>query len=328
MVPLHELGLVSGSTLTMLTRLPVDLEGWPLQTAQQRFSVDYHGDYPKWAQVLDQLPSLDNVAVDYADQVTVTGELPAGTEIDALEHALQGLHPWRKGPFHIAGVTIDTEWRSDWKWSRVAEALGDMSGQRVLDIGCGNGYFGWRMLNQGAREVIGIDPTLLFCMQHLAIQHFTEDARNWVLPLKVEELPATSQFDTVFSMGVIYHRRDPQAHVQQLAALTAPGGRVILESLVVDGDRALVPDARYARMRNVWCVPTTHDLEAWLRAEQFTDVTTLNVGVTSCEEQRTTPWMRFESLLDALDPSEPNKTIEGHPAPTRALVIARKPDFC
>ena len=328
MVPVHELGLLPGPAVAMLNNLPAGLDGWPLQIAQRRFSAEYHGDYPKWAQVLDQLPRLDNAAVDYADQVTITGGLPPQTGSAALELALQGLHPWRKGPYHIAGVNIDTEWRSDWKWSRVIDVLGDMTGQRVLDIGCGNGYFGWRMLNQGAAEVIGIDPTLLFCMQHLAIQHFTQDARNWVLPLKIEELPATAQFDTVFSMGVIYHRRDPLAHVQQLAALTTPGGQVILESLVVDGERALVPDARYARMRNVWCVPTTGDLEEWLRAVQFTDVTTLNVCVTSSEEQRTTPWMRFDSLSDALDPDDSSKTIEGYPAPARALVIARKPAFC
>jgi tRNA (mo5U34)-methyltransferase len=63
------------------------------------------------------------------------------------------------------------------------------------------------------RKVIGVDPTILFCMQHQAVQRFMQDPRNWVLPLKIEELPNTVQFDLTLSMGVLYHRRDPLQHV-------------------------------------------------------------------------------------------------------------------
>jgi tRNA (mo5U34)-methyltransferase len=322
---MHELGLLSGPTLNMLSTLPADLPGWPLELAQQRFSAEHHGDYPKWAQALDELPELKQTNVSYDDTISITGALKDNNAAVVLEQTLQKLHPWRKGPFHIGGVTIDTEWRSDWKWNRVAKALGDMGGQRVLDIGCGNGYFGWRMLQAGASEVIGIDPTLLFCMQYLAVQHYTEDPRNWVLPLRVEEIPATTGFDAVFSMGVIYHRRDPQAHAQQLADLTAPGGLALLESIVIDGPLGLVPESRYARMRNVWCVPTPEELCVWLRNAGFIDVCIIDVTATTIEEQHSTPWMRFESLSAAIDLQDASKTIEGYPAPVRAMVSGRKP---
>lgn len=300
---------------------PDELPGWPLQQARERFSKAHHGDYCKWAEAIQALPPLTEAATQYGDTVRISGKVDA---VD-LHAALQVLHPWRKGPFQIGNTRIDTEWRSDWKWKRVAAALGELTDQRILDIGCGNGYFGWRMLAAGASEVIGVDPTLLFCMQHLAIQHYTRDLRNWVLPLKVEELPGTVQFDTVLSMGVIYHRRDPLAHTHQLAELTRPGGQVVLESLVVEADQDLIPQARYARMRNVWCVPTLASMQTWLSDAGFRDIEVVDVSSTSTEEQRSTAWMRFESLAEALDPQAPHKTVEGHPAPIRAVLVGRKP---
>ncbi len=302
-------------------KLPQGLNGWPLQLALSRFSKDFHGDFERWQAALAHLPALHNKQVSYGDTVTIHGD----GDVAQLETGLRELHPWRKGPFNIAGLRIDTEWRSDWKWQRLAPALPSLAGHRVLDIGCGNGYFGWRLLAHGAAEVVGVDPTLLFCMQHQAVLHYTQDFRNWVLPLKVEELPAEALFDTALSMGVIYHRREPVQHSQQLASMVKPGGTVVLESLVVESDLPLYPQQRYARMRNVWCVPSVALMHKWLAEAGLTDITTVDVTPTTTAEQRSTPWMHFESLAEALDPNNPNKTIEGHPAPVRAIVLARKP---
>ena len=92
----------------------------------------------------------------------------------ALEDALRGLHPWRKGPFRLFDIEIDTEWRSDWKWDRVQPHLDTLTGKRVLDIGCGSGYHAWRMLGAGASEVIGIEPTPLFVLQFWALQRYIQ----------------------------------------------------------------------------------------------------------------------------------------------------------
>ncbi len=303
-----------------LPDLPRGLPDWPWPLVRQRFSADRHGDYTKWAAAIDALPAMTQTSVSYGATVTVTGTV----DDTALAAALDALHPWRKGPFQIGGVKIDTEWRSDWKWARLQDALPSLAGARVLDVGCGNGYFGWRMLERDAEEVIGIDPTLLFCMQHRAIAYYTRDPRNWVLPLKIEELPWSAQFDYVFSMGVVYHRRDPLEHVRQLAALSRPGGRVVLESLVVEGPAALTPPGRYARMRNVWCVPRVDDMRDWMDSAGLTDITTVDVSPTTTDEQRTTPWMRFESLAESLDSRDPSRTVEGHPAPVRAIVIGTR----
>jgi tRNA (mo5U34)-methyltransferase len=205
------------------------------ESAQQKLRDHPHGDLPRWRDTLDRLPDAEPLAI--LDQAAPKlGAL--ASQPRQLEELLQGLHPWRKGPLQLGGVRIDTEWRSDWKWNRVAPHV-DLSGQRVLDIGSGNGYFGLRMLGAGAEFVVGIDPTLLFVIQHLACRHFSGDIGNYVLPLGVEELPARpAHLDTVFSMGVLYHRKDPASHLGRIRALLKDGGTMVLKCVGDPGNRS------------------------------------------------------------------------------------------
>lgn len=283
-----------------------------------------HGDFDKWRQAVLALPARPASSISLEDTVTVSAELSA-SEQERLRDALQALHPWRKGPFSLFGVRIDAEWRSDLKWRRIAPHL-DLTGSRILDIGCGNGYYGWRMLGAGAALVVGIDPSVLYCMQHQAINRLIGDDRNQVLPLALESLPETlsaGRFDAVFSMGVIYHRRDPLGHLRRVAQCLVPGGTAVIESLCVDGTKTLIPDGRFARMRNVWHVPTQRQLEHWMAECGFQDIRIVDTTVTTTAEQRTTEWMRFESLAEALDPMDATRTVEGYPAPKRCVLIAR-----
>lgn len=282
-----------------------------------------HGDYPKWRAALDRLPGVDADAA--LDRESPRLGAPVENR-ERLAQLLMDLHPWRKGPLEVGGVTIDTEWRSDFKWARIAPHV-DLDGHAVLDIGCGNGYFGWRMLGAGARLVIGIDPTWVFVMQWLACRHFAGDLPNYVLPLGVEQLPRLPvAFDTVCSMGVLYHRRDHLRHLARLRTLLRPGGTLVLETLVLPRGQEhalLVPEGRYGRMRNVWSIPGTGRLLGWMREAGFGQAAVVDVSRTSTDEQRSTPWMTFDSLDKALDPEDRTMTVEGHPAPTRAVLIAR-----
>ncbi|WP_134627136.1 DUF1698 domain-containing protein, partial [Pseudomonas aeruginosa] len=99
------------------------------------------------------------------------------------------------------------------------------------------------------------------------------------------------------------------------------------ETLVVEGDAStvLVPEDRYAQMRNVWFLPSVAALELWLRRAGFADARCVDVSLTSVEEQRSTEWMRFQSLPEFLDPQDRSRTVEGLPAPMRATLVARKP---
>jgi len=293
----------------------IGLAGWTETLGiilDERLAEGVHGHLEQWRQVIDALPGADRQDVDPAH----------------IQELLLQLVPWRKGPFTICDITIDAEWRSDLKWGRLAKAIAPLDNRNVLDVGCGNGYYALRMLDAGAAHVIGIDPSLLFVCQFLAIRKLTRVRSAHVLPLRLEDLPAGSQvFDTTFSMGVLYHRRNPAEHLEQLRDTLRQGGELILETLILPGGGTdiLEPDGRYARMRNVWQLPTTCTLLRWLKDAGFVDTTVVDETATSTEEQRTTDWMPFESLAEALDPDEPALTIEGLPAPVRAIVTARAP---
>lgn len=288
--------------------------------------VERHGDLPRWYAALQALPDwpVEQVELD-RNTVRVGG---TAADAAAFRATLMALHPWRKGPFELFGLPIDTEWRSDWKWSRLKSHIAPLAGRRVLDVGCGNGYHCWRMRGAGAELVVGIDPTLVFVMQYAALQRYIRDDAVAVLPLGIEQLPAKLRFfDTVFSMGVLYHRRSPFDHLLELREALRPGGELVLETLVIDGGAGdvLVPGERYARMNNVWFIPSTTELKNWLKKVGFRNAQVANVATTTTDEQRSTDWMTFQSLAQCLDPGDADRTVEGYPAPRRAVIVANAP---
>ncbi len=292
-------------------------------------SPQRHGDLVRWQAAIDTLPKVTPSAVELnAARIRLGQANEVDPQVRAnIEQQLRELHPWRKGPFEIFGTHVDTEWRSDWKWNRLIDHLQPLLGRTVLDVGCGNGYHCLRMAGAGAELVVGIDPTLVYVMQFEAVQHFARAHNVFVLPLGIDDVPeGLAAFDTVFSMGVMYHRRSPIDHLLELRDCLKPGGELVLETLVIAGEagNVLVPQSRYARMRNVWFIPAVDELRIWLRRCGFEDVTLVDVTATTTDEQRSTDWMTFESLDVCLDPKDPTKTVEGYPAPLRAIVIARK----
>lgn len=300
------------------------------QQIEQGLSLQRYGDLPRWMQALEALPEVraERIFLDAARVGASSNTTLDETTRTQMRLALQGLHPWRKGPFELFGIHIDTEWRSDWKWNRLQGAIDSLAGRRVLDVGCGSGYHCWRMLGDGAAEVIGIDPTPLFVMQFWALQKYLDQDNIWVLPMGIEQVPDKLEaFDTVFSMGVLYHRRSPMDHLQELKNCLRPGGQLVLETLTIEGElgETLLPEGRYARMGNVWFLPSVPTLLSWLRKLGFVDVERVDVSITTTAEQRSTEWMTFHSLANFLDPEDSGKSIEGYPAPRRAIVTGRAP---
>ncbi len=297
-----------------------------------RLSIAAHGKMPQWMAAWDQLPPAEGTSWNASGAaVVVTGS--EAVDMQALKKQLMQFHPWRKGPFELFGVPIDTEWRSNWKWDRVAGAV-DFRNRRVLDVGCGNGYYGWKMQAAGAELVVGCDPFPLYCMQFEVLRRYAPtDASgtesHFVLPLGDDDLPlenslAWSLFDITLSMGVLYHRPSPLEHLQRLRHTLVAGGKLVLETLVIDSAKveALWPTGRYAKMKNVGAIPSIPQLEQWLQQAGFAKVQLVDICRTTVDEQRSTEWMTFESLADFLDPHDPSLTIEGYPAPLRAIVIA------
>jgi tRNA (mo5U34)-methyltransferase len=315
------------------------LKPWAAILPQQLnalFNEKVHGDQQRWLDALESLPAVENVVADLQqDCIQLSSDSIESDTDREIKAGLQQLGPWRKGPFQFFDTHIDTEWRSDWKWQRIAAHLAPLEDRTILDVGCGSGYHMWRMLGAGAHRIVGIDPSRLFLAQFQAFKQYAEVAHKQsglnltlnidLLPLKIEDLPRPLKaFDTTFSMGVLYHRKSPIDHLAELKDTLKPGGQLVLETLVIDGEmgEVLMPEDRYAQMRNVWFLPSCDTLLLWARRAGFKNPRIVEKNVTSLEEQRSTEWMQYQSLTDFLDTDDKSKTVEGYPAPLRATLIA------
>jgi len=288
------------------------------------FNVN-NGNIPKWEKALDSIKSIDKGNLEFDHPYIKINS----NNTDQLEQSLKQFMPWRKGPYKIGNLHLESEWRGDMKWDRVKPHISPLKDKLVLDVGSGNGYFTYLMAIDGAKAAIGLEPFLLFNYQFQAIKTLIKNPclNAFVLPLKLEEIPQTPMFDTVFSMGVLYHQKDHMQHLSQLKSVMANDAELVLETLVIDkkfGEQ-ITPEDRYAKMRNVWCLPNTDTLTIWLKNSGFSKIKLVDITKTTPEEQRATHWIgsNTQSLKDFLDPNDDNFTVEGLPAPLRATFVCK-----
>ncbi len=284
----------------------------------------------KWTKSLEGFPDPQFGALDASsDTIVVIGKEGrlSVDEVAGLRAALLELCPWRIGPWGFFGVDLQSEWDSSRKWKRFFDSV-YFDNSRVLDVGCNNGYFGWKAIDAGAQSVVGCDPFLLYNFQHEIFRRYSADKhRHHILPITDMEIPSNlAAFDVAMSLGVLIHRRSPIDHLIRLHESLRKRGQLVLETMAIDSDKAdvIVPEDRYMKMRGIWFVPTIGMLKRWLDRAGFVDVQLVDVSVTDSSEQRRTDFMPFESLADFLDPDEPNKTVEGYAAPARVAFVAVK----
>ena len=297
-----------------------------LAISNKAFQVN-NGNIPKWSQAIDTIDALPKGKVALKQPYISINQ--DGIDSELLMEALHKLIPWRKGPFMINGLALESEWDGDMKWQRITKHIKPLENKLVLDVGAGNGYFTIRMAMEGAKRVLGIEPFLLFNYQFRAIKSMIKSPLNaLLLPVKLEDMPKKPIFDTVFSMGVLYHQRDHMAHFSQLREMMVPDAELVIETLVIEGpeDYILVPKGRYAQMRNVYSIPSIKTLKSWLNDANFNNARVVDVSKTTTAEQRKTPWIgeNGASLEDFLDPLDDSLTIEGYPAPVRAIVVCER----
>lgn len=273
----------------------------------------------------DLTASSPDCSVDYVS-IGASGEI-GDVRTSELRKTLLSMWPWRKGPFRLYGIDIETEWRSDLKWNRVIPHLKPLNGRHILDIGSSNGYYMFRMTEHNPAVVMGIEPYTNFYMQFLLLNSIAKIDNIFTLPLRFEEMIGiTKKFNTVFCMGILYHRRSPIDFLREIFSMMTADGELVLETLIIEGEEhiSLVPEERYAKMPNVYFIPTVPVLLSWLRKAGFRNPRCVDITRTDFSEQRRTEWVNTESLADFLDPADRSKTVEGYPAPVRCVIIAEK----
>lgn len=273
-------------------------------------------------------PPPDEVVLEDGDVFTIRASEQYEADTNAYNQELiRSLIPWRKGPFNLFGHQIDAEWRSNLKWDRIKPYLPEMRGRRVADIGSNNGYYMFRMLRYDPELLAGFDPSSRCYYQFELFNRVIQDPRCVFELFGIEHMDLFPDFfDVLFCLGVIYHRRDPYTSCRMLYESLRTNGTLFMESLVYPGEEpvAFCPPGRYAKMRNLWYLPTVSCLMGWMDKAGFVEIEEVATSTVTVEEQRQTELAPYESLADFLDPNDPTRTVEGHPAPIRSIIKASK----
>jgi len=275
--------------------------------------------------IVDNLPILHDCQLTLQDKVTLTCKDISEKEKQLIHESAVGLKPWRKGPFEVFDTYIDAEWQSFIKYNLIRPYF-NLEDKIVGDIGCNNGYYLFRMLEDNPKKLVGFDPSALCKLQFDFINHFAQTNIKFEL-LGVEHLPFYEhKFDVLFCLGVLYHRSDPIKTLKELYKALNKDGEILLDTFMIDGDeaKALCPGKTYSKIPNIYFVPTVKALQNWSEKAKFSSFEVLEIKKTDLNEQRKTEWILGESLSDFLDKNNPKLTIEGYPAPKRVYVKLKK----
>lgn len=278
-----------------------------------------------YQEAIKKLKNYENVEVNFGDRVEIYIEDLSPQDATQIKETALLMKPWRKGPFQLNELFIDSEWQSQIKYN-LLEPHFDLHDKIVGDIGCNNGYYLFRMLSHQPKKLIGFDPSAIYYSQFQFINHFVKSDIVYEL-LGVEHVEFYEhKFDTLFCLGVLYHRSDPVAMLKSLYKGLNKGGELILDTFMIDGEEemCLTPKDRYSKIPNIYFVPTINALKNWCYRAGFERVEVLETMVTEPNEQRKTEWIDTQSLEDFLDPEDKTKTVEGYPAPKRVYIKAIK----
>ncbi len=103
----------------------------------------------------------------------------------------------------------------------LVEALEPKAGERILDLGCGDGFLTQRLAESGA-TMVGVDssPQMIAAAQERGV-----DARY----ASGEALPFDGEFDAVFSNAALHWMSDHDAVLRGVYRALKPGGRFVAE---------------------------------------------------------------------------------------------------
>ena len=190
--------------------------------------------------------------------------------------------------------------------SEVLDLLAPVSGERILDLGCGNGVLSGKLAAAGA-SVVGVDasPELVAAARDRGLDARVADARS---------LPFEEEFDAVFSNAVLHWIRPPEAVLSGVWRALKPGGRFVAEmggkGNVVTISRALIAALGRrgidARAELSWFFPDVEEYAALLGDGGFRVVDIGLFEKPSALPDHIAKWLETfaENLLSLVPPDE------------------------
>ena len=248
-------------------------------------------------------------------------------QLKQLKKALEAYIPWRKGPFRFFDIHIDSEWQSQLKYNRLKPHLPELNDKTVFDMGCNNAYYMYRLLELNPKLVLGVDLIAKYKYGFEMMQAIHKVENLFLEPIGFEALQFFNEFfDIIFCMGILYHHRSPIEILQLCHKSMKKGAKLIIETLGIGSEASvcLFPQGRYAKMRNVWFIPSKSALINWVLRNGFKKPQIIHSERMEVEEQRTTKWAPFDSFAQFLDPGDEGLTIEGYERPHRIYLICEK----
>ncbi|WP_123537840.1 class I SAM-dependent methyltransferase [Halosimplex salinum] len=134
-------------------------------------------------------------------------------------------------------------WREQVLWPAVAELLPDLDGARVLDAGCGDGYYSAWLADRGA-DVLGVD--LSAEMVHTAAERYGDraDFRRGNVADGLDFVDA-NEFDLVLCQHVASHLPTLDPLATEFARVLGPDGTAVLSTHHPFHEYLVVRDEEY-----------------------------------------------------------------------------------
>ena len=243
-----------------------------------------------------------------------------------INKIIEQLTPWRLGDYLIFNNLIKSEWNCDFRWKLIDKYIPFLNNKKVADIGANNGYFSFRLLEFNPSQLLCFEPNDLYNLQLYFIASLLKNNSIKIIKNGVENLiNYDSSFDFILFMGVLYHRENPIETLKNIYFALKANGVAIVESICIEGDSDLVlfPYKSYAKMKNIWYIPSESVLKYWCEIAGFRYIQKIfNYYVTE-DHQKKSEHSPNESLSDFLS-EDGLKTVEGYPPPYKVGYLCKK----
>ena len=154
-------------------------------------------------------------------------------------------------------------------WRVIAKDLPDLTGFRVLDIGCNAGYMSFAAKRLGAAYVLGVDSNLGAGTSFIEQAEFCREALGLDVEFREQsffELTPEQPFEMVLFCGVLYHLEDFATALDKVVSFAVPGtGLIVLETAIEPVTLSLPGDRDYHGDTSTFFVPSVPLLLELLR---------------------------------------------------------------